>query len=146
MIIKQARTINKFKAKIPRPYYDFILDNPWETEEDEIETLNLIMQIPRPSQLALSSFRYFPGSVLYDTARKEGKLDTQSSEPYSGEFWRLRGKYSTFLIFLYAYYKFPRILIKLLAGKKLFSLLNRKAFNPFYSIFFKISEKNDICA
>jgi anaerobic magnesium-protoporphyrin IX monomethyl ester cyclase len=135
LIIKQTAVINKFKAAVPLPYYDFILDNPWETEDDEIETLDLIMQIPKPFHLALASFRYFPGSVLYDNARKEGLVDTKSQQAYSGEFWRLKGKYSSFLIYLYANCSFPRSLIKLLAGKKMFSLLNRKAFSSFYTAF-----------
>jgi len=138
LIIKQTGVINKFKAAITLPYYDFILDNPWETEEDEIETLNLIMQIPKPFYLALASFRYFPGSVLYNKARKEGLVDTESKQPYSGEFWRLNGKYSSFLIFLYAYCKLPGSLIKLLASKKLRCLLNKKGFSFLYAAFFRI--------
>ncbi|MBF0557619.1 MAG: B12-binding domain-containing radical SAM protein [Nitrospirae bacterium] len=140
LIIKQTGLINRFKKEIPLPYYDFILDNPWETEEDEIETLDLIMRIPKPFHLALASFRYFPGSVLYDNARKEGLVDTSSQQSYSGEFWRLKGKYSNFLIFLYANYGVPGPLIRLMAGKKLFGLLNRKALSSFYTAFFKIYE------
>jgi anaerobic magnesium-protoporphyrin IX monomethyl ester cyclase len=139
-IIKQTGVINKFKTSIRLPYYDFILDSPWETEEDEIETLNLIMQIPQPFYLALASFRYFPGSVLFNEARKEGLVNADSKQSYSGEFWRLNGKYSNFLIFLYAYYKLPGSLIKLLASKKLFYLLNRKGFSLLYANFFKIHE------
>lgn len=139
-IIKQTRVINKFKTAIPLPYYDFILDNPWETEEDVLETLDLILQLPKPFHLALASFRYFPGSALYDKARKEGLVDTQSNRSYSGEFWRLKGKYSNVLIFLYGYYRFPGSLIKLLSGRKLMYLFNRKALSPFYTAFLKISE------
>lgn len=140
LIIKQTGTINKFKAAIPLPYYDFILDNPWETEEDELETLELILRLPKPFHLALASFRYFPGSALYEKAKKEGLVDTQANMSYSGEFRRLKGKYSTVLIFLYAYYGFPCSLIKLLSSKKLRYLFNRKAFSPFYIAFIKISD------
>ncbi|MBF0559331.1 MAG: cobalamin-dependent protein [Nitrospirae bacterium] len=140
-IIKQTGLINRFRSAIPLPYYDFILDNPWETEEDELETLNLILQIPKPFHLALASFRYFPGSALYDQARKEGLVDTGSEQSYAGEFWRLKGKYSNFLIFLYANYPVPSPLIKLLAAKAMFGLLNRKALSPFYTAFFMLSEK-----
>lgn len=139
-IIKQTSLINKFKTSIPLPYYDFILDNPWETEEDELETLDLILRLPKPFHLALASFRYFPGSALYDKARKEGLVDTQSDRSYSGEFWRLKGKYSNVLIFLYAFYGVPGALIKLLSGRKIMQLLNRKAFSPFYTAFLKISD------
>lgn len=131
-IINDCKLINKFKAKIPLPYYDFILDNPWETVEDEIETLDLMLQLPRPHTLAIASFRYFPGSVLYEEAKNRGLITLESKQIYSGELHSLKGKYITFLIFLYAYFKVPAGLIRFLSHPLLVRLLNREFLARFY--------------
>jgi anaerobic magnesium-protoporphyrin IX monomethyl ester cyclase len=140
-ILSTCNLINKFKKKIPAIYYDFILDNPWETVEDEIETLELILQLPRPYDLALASFRYFPGSVLYENAKKQGLINLETCQIYSGELLKLKGSYINLLIVLYAFFKLPRSLIKVLSHPALVRLLNRKSLEGFYSLPYKIQDK-----
>ncbi|MBI5100334.1 MAG: cobalamin B12-binding domain-containing protein [Nitrospirae bacterium] len=53
-------------------YYDVILDNPYETEEDTLNTLRVILQIPRPFQLQLFSLSFFQGTELHKRAQKDG--------------------------------------------------------------------------
>lgn len=139
-IISDTVIINKFKDKIPLPCYDFILDNPWETMEDEIETLNLILQLPTPHQLAPASFRYFPGSVLYEEAKKHGLISIETEQIYCGDFLQLKGSYINFLIALYEYFKIPQGLIKLLSHRTIVRLLNRKFLGIFYKIPFKLHQ------
>ena len=45
-------------------YYDVILDNPWETEQDTLQTARLLSRLPRPFGLAMSSLLFFPGTEL----------------------------------------------------------------------------------
>jgi len=45
-------------------WYDVILDNPYETECDHIETIEVLLRTPRPYQLDLFSLDFFPGSEL----------------------------------------------------------------------------------
>ncbi len=52
-------------------WYDVILDNPYETEEDVIETLNVVLKIPRPFMLQLFSLCFYQGTEIYDRALKE---------------------------------------------------------------------------
>lgn len=139
-IINDSKIINKFKAKTPLTFYDFILDNPWETVEDEVETLNLILQLPKPFRLALASFRYFPGSVLYEEAKKQGLITIETKQNYSGELLRLNGKYINLLIFLYGFYKIHRSIIKFLFHTRLVNLLNRELLAGFYTITFKLDK------
>jgi len=131
-ILRGCKIINKFADKIRLPYYDFILDNPWETVEDELETLDLVLELPRPYKLALASFRYFPGSVLYENAKKQGLINLEGSQIYSGEFLKLRGSIVNFLIFLYGVFKIPKGLIKLLRQPSIVHLLNGKLLAIFY--------------
>jgi len=55
-------------------YYDVILDNPYETEEDILKTLKVIFQIPKPFQLQLFSLCFYQGTELYKKAIKDGLL------------------------------------------------------------------------
>lgn len=140
-IISYCTLINKFKDKIALPYYDFILDNPWETIEDKVETLDLILQIPKPYKLAMATFVYFPGSILYEEAKQNGTISLDSEQIYANEFTRLKGSYVDFLIIMYAYYKIPRIIIKYLSNRKLVTMLNRNFLAKFYTIPYKVYHK-----
>jgi anaerobic magnesium-protoporphyrin IX monomethyl ester cyclase len=52
-------------------FYDIILDNPYETEEDLLETINVILKIPKPFMLQLFSLCFYQGTELHDRALKE---------------------------------------------------------------------------
>lgn len=53
-------------------YYDIILDNPYESEEDVLETLKVILQIPKPFQLQLFSLCLYQGTELHERAIQDG--------------------------------------------------------------------------
>ncbi len=52
-------------------YYDVILDNPFEEEEDVIGTLNVLKQIPKPFQLQLFTLTFYKGTDIYDMMKKK---------------------------------------------------------------------------
>ena len=52
-------------------YYDIILDNPYETEEDMLKTLDVILQIRKPFQFQLFSLRLYQGTELHEKAKKD---------------------------------------------------------------------------
>lgn len=83
-ILEACKIINKFKIDVA---YDFILDNPWETEEETIETLKLIADIPHPYVLGLFSLTFFPNTDIHLQAIKDGivkeKDDTIGKHYYS---------------------------------------------------------------
>ncbi len=53
-------------------FYDIILDNPYETEEDILKTLEVILQIRKPFQFQLFSLCLYQGTELHEKAKKEG--------------------------------------------------------------------------
>ena len=55
-------------------YYDIILDNPYETEEDVLKTLDVILRAPKPFQLQLFSLCLYQGTQLHERAKKDGLL------------------------------------------------------------------------
>jgi len=69
-ILDACRAINNFKGLSVT--YDFILDNHWETEEETIETLKLIAEIPHPYGLSLFSLTFFPNTDIHLKAVADG--------------------------------------------------------------------------
>jgi radical SAM superfamily enzyme YgiQ (UPF0313 family) len=72
-ILKTAKLANQYKKSL-RISYDIIVDNPWELEEDLITTLKLLSKLPWPCSISVRSLIFFPGTLLYEKAKKEGML------------------------------------------------------------------------
>jgi radical SAM superfamily enzyme len=72
------------------PWYDLIVDNPYETDEDVIDTLMFMSKLPVPFYINLHSLFLFPGTPLYETVKKDGRLDEFTrnfcSEEITGSF------------------------------------------------------------
>jgi radical SAM superfamily enzyme YgiQ (UPF0313 family) len=58
-------------------YYDVILDNPFETDADVIETLNVLKKVPKPFQLQLFSLTFYKGTDIYDMYKEKFGPDAQ---------------------------------------------------------------------
>ena len=46
-------------------YYDVILDNPFEEDDDVLQTLRVLQQIPKPFQLQLFTLTFYQGTDIY---------------------------------------------------------------------------------
>lgn len=68
-LINQARIFHKYGVSIR---YDFILDNPFETFEESLESIFMMMELPRPFSLNLFSLKYFPNTEITGMARAAG--------------------------------------------------------------------------
>jgi anaerobic magnesium-protoporphyrin IX monomethyl ester cyclase len=62
--------------------YDFILDNPWESPEDVEASIRLCTKLSKPFNLALFSLTLYPGTELYDKARREGRITDDLNQVY----------------------------------------------------------------
>jgi len=47
-------------------FYDVLVDNPYETEQDKLATIETIFSIPKPFIIRVFSLTFYPGSELYD--------------------------------------------------------------------------------
>jgi len=63
-LARAVSILSKFTDKIDPPSYDFIVDNPWENDEERYKTLEFLVNIPRPFTLLTFSLTYYPGWVL----------------------------------------------------------------------------------
>jgi len=77
--------INRFEDRL-FPYYDFIIDNPLETEKDQRATLELISKMKRPFKIRVYSFVPYPGTVLYDILKEKELLKGDNTEFFRKDF------------------------------------------------------------
>mgnify|MGYP001576261117 CR=1 FL=1 len=120
---KAARIINEFKYKIKMPHYDIILDNPWETNEDLIETLMFLAKIPPPYQVQYFSLTFYPGTELYEKAKRDGIITNDLQDVYRKDYFNFKKTYLKRLFFLLNEYAFYGVGI---SPKQMFLLTNRK--------------------
>ena len=120
---KAARMINEFKNKIKMPHYDIILDNPWETDEDLIDTLIFLTKIPPPHQVQYFSLTFYPGTELYERAKRDGIISSDLQEVYRKDYFNFKKTYLKRLFFLLNEYSFYGVGI---SPRQMRLLTNRK--------------------
>lgn len=79
--IKASRIVNKYKNNL-EVKYDLIVDNPYEHENDKIQTVKLLNRLSRPFDLQLHSLVFFPGTRMYDLAKRDGLIEDEESQIY----------------------------------------------------------------
>jgi radical SAM superfamily enzyme YgiQ (UPF0313 family) len=74
-VIKAAELISEAKAA---PFYEMIVDNPYETEETEMETINSMAKLKRPYAISLAHLTFFPGTPIAERAIKDKIVDPEA--------------------------------------------------------------------
>jgi len=97
---KAAGIINEFSDRIEVPQYDIILDNPWETDEDLTETLMFLTKLSAPYRLGFFSLTFYPGTELYDRAKREGIIADDLNDVYRKHYHGCGKNYLNKLFFL----------------------------------------------
>lgn len=77
------------------PFYDFIVDNPFETEKDRKDGLQFLLKFPRPFHLHIFSLIYFPNTVITKRALaakliSEEQIEGNSEQTFDQMFVTLR--------------------------------------------------------
>ena len=90
------------------PVYDIIVDNPIETREDVLETLELMYEMPRPYSLLIYSLKVIPNTELAKAMEAEGIDMEEISASYS---W-IPPKAANLLLYLLCIWRPPRWLWK----------------------------------
>lgn len=130
-VVRCAEVLQKYKDRIAPPIYDFILDNPWESDDDLVETLDFIIDLPRPFHLQIFSLVFFPGTEIYNKAKREGKLPSHQERVYISQYNNRRITYLN-LLFSMASHGWPRSLLRLLLRPALRKSLGRPELNRLY--------------
>ncbi|GBD26893.1 2-hydroxyethylphosphonate methyltransferase [bacterium HR30] len=108
---------------------DFILDNPYETDEDRYETIDLLLRLPKPFYANFFSLTYFPGVDLTERALRDGYITRDDVEDraqkgyhlWGGALMPIRSPENLYWDVLYtmAVHGFPRWLVTRLAKGRL---------------------------
>ncbi|MDQ3980117.1 MAG: radical SAM protein, partial [Actinomycetota bacterium] len=104
-ILEAGRVIAKFSAKyhIP-PAYDIIVDNPIETRQDVLDTLELLYTIDRPYTLYIYSLKIIPNTELERAFTERGiELDGINSS-----YMTIPPRWANILLYLLAVWRPPR--------------------------------------
>ena len=85
---------------------DFIIDNPYETKEDIIQTFHYIVDLPPYVTVNLFFLAFFPGTPIYDRALKDGIIQPFDEKEFrfiNRGSLRYQKNYETWLILLLRY-------------------------------------------
>lgn len=139
-VMQAVRTINKYKDKMFPPSYDFILDVPYETEQDVIDSLKLIAQFPKPFQLQPFALVLYPGTKLHEMATKDGLVRDERREVYAKSYTMREPNYLNLLMTLAKGGRFPSPILRILVSSPLVDILNSRPLRPFFKWFYKVLE------
>lgn len=119
-IFRAASIINSYKNVLP--YYDIIVENPYEGREDTLETIRLLIDLPSPMRTRVYALSFFPGTPLYSKAVADGMSVGEAYDKTFGQ--RSQGGYVNFLIDV-TKHGLPKPLLRLLVSKPFLFLFNR---------------------
>lgn len=141
-ITKATELIAGYIPRILPPDYHVILDNPWETQEDVIDTVRLLMQVPKPFGLCISSLVFFPQTPLYLKAKSEGLIKDEISDVYRRPFYIPPKKtFANFLIYLLTFQHFPKWFLMLLSKDLVVRSMSRINLELLYRMGYHIGER-----
>ena len=82
---------------------DFIIDNPYETKDDIIQTYQYLLDIPLHVRINIFFLAFFPGTPIYDMALNDGIIEPYNENTFrffTRSHVRYQSNYETFLILL----------------------------------------------
>lgn len=92
------------------PSYDIIMDNPVETRQDVIDTLELLYGLPRPFTLFIYSLKVIPNTELERAMRERGIDLEQIDSSYAS----IPPRWANLLLYVLTFWRPPRWLFDLM--------------------------------
>jgi radical SAM superfamily enzyme YgiQ (UPF0313 family) len=78
-VIRAAQLLSRYvgtgRFKLLPPAYDIIINNPYETAADLLQTVTLCRQLAKPYYAQMHSLKLFQGTRLYRKAIRDGLID-----------------------------------------------------------------------
>jgi len=136
----QEKILEGYRDRLLPPDYHVILNNPWDGEEDVMDTAKLLHQLPRPYGLAISSLVLYPGTKLHEKAVEEGRIHDEIKDVYLRPFYIPPKKYSDFLIYLMTLPVMPSSLISFLLKDSVSRTASRRVPGLFYPVGYALGE------
>jgi anaerobic magnesium-protoporphyrin IX monomethyl ester cyclase len=129
---KAISLLEKYRSsmKLP-PSYQFIIDNPYETVEDTLETLRFAVNLRKPWDNPIFSLLLFPGTPLYETAKSEGHVLDKHTQIYGRDWHEHVNPFFDVWVKLYRT-NFPRFFLRLLLMPVIARFLASDLLKPFW--------------
>lgn len=137
-VLRAATLLHHYRDRMLPPCYHVILDNPWETTEQTLETFDLLTCLPGPFWMKKASLVCYPGTPLYQRARSEGMLRDEKAEIYRKHLHTPSASYPNLLIHLVEPPRFPRSLLRMLRRPSVVKILDRRGLQSFYGLFLRL--------
>ena len=99
-----AAALSEFAPYHINPSYDIIVDNPVETRQDVVDTLELVYRLARPFTLNIFSLRVIPNTTLEKQMEESGIDIEQINENYIA----LRPSWANVLLYVLMLWRPPR--------------------------------------
>jgi anaerobic magnesium-protoporphyrin IX monomethyl ester cyclase len=109
--------IRRYKDTMSPARYDFVLDNPWETTRENVQTLEFMLRLPRPFAINTCSLTFFPGTELYERAKREGLVSDKMRDVYAKSYKVLRNTYLNRLFMFYCMSRLPTWVLRLFINR-----------------------------
>lgn len=103
-ILEAGRVIGNFSEYQIPPAYDIIVDNPIETRQDVVDTLELLYSMTRPYTLLIYSLKIIPNTEL-EKAMAERGVDV---EGISSSYMSIPPRAANLLLYVLALWRPPR--------------------------------------
>ena len=129
-MMKAIRIVNKFKDKMYPPNYDFLVDVPFETDQDRVDSLRFIADIPKPFHLQPFTLILYPGTLLYEKAKEKAFSINDDRDIYEKTYTMRKPDYLNLLMTLSKTGKFPGALLKILISPPLLNIFNSRVLKP----------------
>lgn len=129
-MMKAITLLNTFKDRMFPPSYDFLLDVPGETDEDRIDSLRFIADIPKPYRLQPFTLILYPGTHLYNLAMEQGIIKDERKEIYNKTYAMYSRNYLNMLFSLAKNGKFPSLLLKIAITPPAVMIFNSRILQP----------------
>ncbi len=135
-MMEAIHIINEFSEQLYPPSYDFLLDVPGETDQDILDSLKFITEIPKPYRLQPFELIPYPGTEMFTLAMKQGLIQDEHKQIYNRSYTMRKPTYLNLLFALCRKGRFPHILLRLLISKPALFLMNNKVVRPLVSLFY----------
>lgn len=85
-IVRCSTLFARYAKQLVPPAYDVILDNPWETSDDRLQTLQLLRRLHRPYLLNLYSLNFYPNTEIHRMALEQSLVGVDESLGYTKSY------------------------------------------------------------
>jgi radical SAM superfamily enzyme YgiQ (UPF0313 family) len=126
--LQALQVIQKFKYRMQhdkRTSYHFIIDNPYETAQDKIDTMRFLLEIPTRSDALCFSLVLFPETDIAKKAKKDGLMSDEMTQVFRKDVFDYNNSIMRYWLKLY-YANVPRPILRLFLNQKMIDMLERK--------------------